>query len=158
VVFNIVNQGTGAAGSATHRVRLVVQPLFGQPTDVITPISVGTGTLAPMGSQSFSQMVTIPTTTPIGIARVIVEADFGNAVAEANETNNNAEFQLTITPPVPLPGRIVASRSPDRLVAARHQPHSRTSAAMDTPDSSWPFSLVRSSVQAILPRRVLQTE
>jgi uncharacterized repeat protein (TIGR01451 family) len=113
VAFNIVNQGTGNAGAATHRIRLLSQSLFGgPPTDVITPITVGTGTLAPMGSQSFSQMVTIPASTPIGIVRVTVEADFGNAVMnEASETNNTAEFQITITPPSPIAGRGVVSRS-----------------------------------------------
>jgi hypothetical protein len=160
VVFNIANQGTGAAGSATHRVRLVVQPLLGGPaTDVITPITVETGTLASMTSQSFNRTVTIPATTPFGIARVVVEADFENAVMnEASETNNSAEFQFTITPPAPLPGRIVSSRSQNLSVAARHQPHSRSSGAMEAAASAWPPALIGSRDRAILRRRILATE
>ncbi|MCS6806449.1 MAG: LamG domain-containing protein [Blastocatellia bacterium] len=94
--FDIVNQGEGQAGSATHQVRLFIRRPGAADVDVLLG-TVSTGTLAAGASQSFNVPIRIPTDVPTGAATIRAIADSGSAVTEANEGNNVAEVQITIT-------------------------------------------------------------
>jgi hypothetical protein len=51
-------------------------------------------------SSAASTALTIPADTPPGVYRVLVRADEGNALGEANEVNNlKATGSITISPP-----------------------------------------------------------
>jgi hypothetical protein len=101
VRFDIVNQGEGEAGPASHEIRLFRPGVPGGADVNVLLATVKTGTLAAGASQSFTQLVTIPRELPIGSARIRVIADAPNGVSESNEGNNMAEFLITLTRPGP---------------------------------------------------------
>ncbi len=96
VSFDIVNQGEGEAGPATHQVRLFIRRPGLPDLDVLLA-TVATGTLAAGGSQSFTVAIRLPQEVPTGTALIRVLADAGRTVNESNEENNVAEVQITIT-------------------------------------------------------------
>jgi len=96
VSFDIVNQGEGEAGPATHQVRLFIRRPGGVDIDVLLA-TVTTGTLAAGASQSFTVPIRLPQEVPTGPAVIRVLADSGSTVNESNEENNTAEVQITIT-------------------------------------------------------------
>jgi uncharacterized repeat protein (TIGR01451 family) len=92
VSFDIVNQGEGEAGPATHQVRLIVGEIN------ILLATVATGLLPAGGSQSFAVPIRIPSEVPVGQARLRIVADSGGTVNESDEGNNIAEIPITIIP------------------------------------------------------------
>jgi hypothetical protein len=92
VSFDIVNQGEGEAGPATHQVRLIVGE-----TNILLA-TVATGRLPAGGSQSFAVPIRIPSEVPAGPARLRIVADSGGTVNESDEGNNIAEIPITIIP------------------------------------------------------------
>jgi subtilase family serine protease len=97
VSFSILNQGNGTAGGTGHNIYLSVDSNITTSDTFLT--SVGTGTLNPGASQSFSQIVTIPISTPTGSMFIGVIADVSNLVNESNESNNTSATSITITAP-----------------------------------------------------------
>lgn len=97
VSFDIVNQGEGEAGPATHQVRLFIRRPGVTDVDVVLA-TVTTGRLAAGASQSFPLvLIRLPGEVPAGSAIIRVLADAPNAENESNEENNIAEVQITIT-------------------------------------------------------------
>jgi uncharacterized repeat protein (TIGR01451 family) len=96
VSFDIVNQGQGEAGPATHQVRLFIRRPGGVDIDVLLG-TVTTATLAAGASQSFTVPIRLPQDVPTSAATIRVIADSGSTVNESNEENNIAEVQITIT-------------------------------------------------------------
>jgi hypothetical protein len=99
VRFDIVNQGTGDAGPASHEVRLFIPGGPGGADVNVLLATVMTGPLAAGASQSFTQIVTIPREVPTGLARIRIIGDAPNRVSESDEGNNTAEFPVTLTRP-----------------------------------------------------------
>ncbi|MCS7158328.1 MAG: LamG domain-containing protein, partial [Blastocatellia bacterium] len=93
VSFDIVNQGEGEAGPASHQVRLFIRRPGAADIDVLLA-TVTTGTLAAGGSQSFAVPIRLPQEVPTGAATIRAIADSGGAVIESNEENNGAAVEI----------------------------------------------------------------
>lgn len=110
-VNNTVTNGPVAVGPFTVGFYLSLDTEFNEGSDVV----LGERTIASMaagGTNSNAKSVTIPAGTPAGIYRILVRADAGGALAEANERNN-----LRATAPIVI-GRDVAVTVATTVAAA----------------------------------------
>lgn len=94
VTFNIKNQG--AASASTNRQDIVISTDDTINAQDTVLASVNTSTLAPQGTMSFTQNLTIPMGTPSGRYFIGVISDAGAVVPESNETNNTSSFAITV--------------------------------------------------------------
>jgi hypothetical protein len=98
--FTIANRGGVQANPTNHEIRLSSDPVIDTSDRLL--VIVGTASLAPNGSFPFTNLnVTIPFDVASGTQFIGVIADAFNANAEANETNNTAASQITVSSPQP---------------------------------------------------------
>jgi hypothetical protein len=94
VNFTIVNQGTAAAGSATHAVVLSSDTVLDSRDQLLRLVE--TPSVPPNGSSPVSVIVVIPGGTAAGTQFIGVIVDVENSIAESNEANNTASAAITV--------------------------------------------------------------
>ena len=97
--YYVDNDGTGAAGASTSGIYLSTDSTITTSDTLLATDAVAAIAAGSWSSESVS--ITIPGTLAAGTYYVGAIADYNNAIAESNETNNpSAGVAITVTAPV----------------------------------------------------------
>ena len=110
------NQGQFPAGSFTIAYHLSTNTTYGDGDDIAITQTRTVTSLAALGTNTASTLLTVPSTTPLGSYYVCALADSNNTVPESNEANNSL---CTATPTVTagLPDLLMTVVSPNSSTA-----------------------------------------